>query len=602
MPLTPALTRFNIAALRIGLGLLSGQIAFGQTNAPTTRTDVLVVGAGISGLSAALEAARIGAQVTVIDMASVFGGHAVMAEGGLLFAGSPLQLKNGIHDTPERAYNDMLAWGEDINHGWAKYYLENGLKEVHDWLTEMGVTFESVRQLAGNSVARFHYTKGRGLGLVSPLYAACVAMPNIQFVWNVRVAKLRAENGRHFAEATNLRTSETITFAAAALVLATGGSQNNFELLKQNWPKDLPFPQKILLGSGVNSVGDGLKLAAQVGGKIAHMDYQWHYPWGLPDPRDPSGKRGLNARNTLSVWVNAEGRRFTNEVAGAKFNMPTLIAQPGGTYWMIFDEGTKRHFEIAGSGWAEMETLDRMILSNPALTTKQDTIKELAEAIKLPADTLAQTIARFNELVARGDDVDFARFGPSSAKWVGKASVPRMQPQVLNNPPFYALQIFPLSRKNNGGVQIDLSCRVLDESGNPIEGLFAVGELTGSGGMNGKAGLEGVWLAPGVALGRVAGRTAAADARQRPSKSFSVAAPVAKIVAEQKSCRECHNLEALVTQNRTGYWHFEKVHQRVLETQKTCVECHAEMTPNNAAPHRINRTLQIAACTQCHGQ
>ncbi len=292
-----------------------GFVSFAAAQSAPQSSDVTVVGAGISGLSAALEAARAGANVVVIEMSSVFGGHAVMTGGGVLFAGSPLQRQKGIEDTPARAYRDMAAWGEDINHAWAEYYTANGMTEVHDWLQTMGVQFIGLSLLGGNSVARFHVTKGGGLGLVSPLYLNCLERSNIRFVWNTRVTGLKAERGRYVAETTNLRTGESSSISTAALVLATGGSQSNSALLQKYWPKDVPFPQRLLLGSGINSMGDGLKLAAEVDAKIDHMEYQWHYPSGLPDPRDPTQTRGLWSLNHASIWVNRAGQRFINELA-----------------------------------------------------------------------------------------------------------------------------------------------------------------------------------------------------------------------------------------------------------------------------------------------
>ena len=161
--------------------------ATGGAQDALTSTDVLVVGAGISGLSAALEAARGGAAVTVIEMSSVFGGHAVMSEGGVSMVGTPLQHSTGVQDSAELAYKDFMHWGEDVSEEWVRYYVNNSRHEVYDWLRDMGVVFYRLSQPAGNSVPRFHGAQGRGLGLVSPLYRECVRHPNITFAWNTQV-------------------------------------------------------------------------------------------------------------------------------------------------------------------------------------------------------------------------------------------------------------------------------------------------------------------------------------------------------------------------------------------------------------------------------
>ena len=100
--------------------------------------DVLVVGAGISGLSAALEAGRGSAKVTVIDMFSVFGGIGVMSHGGVCLVDSPVQQSFGIKDNPELAYKDFIEWGENVNTGWVRYYINNSVSEIYEWLIAMG--------------------------------------------------------------------------------------------------------------------------------------------------------------------------------------------------------------------------------------------------------------------------------------------------------------------------------------------------------------------------------------------------------------------------------------------------------------------------------
>src|SRR5579863_2229481 len=106
--------------------------------------DAIVVGAGIAGLSAAYELAKGGAGVLVVDVASVFGGHAVMATGDLCIVGTPYQESQGFHDTPDLAYGDFVSWGEDANTKWVRYYVDHSREEIYDWLVGMGVTFEAL--------------------------------------------------------------------------------------------------------------------------------------------------------------------------------------------------------------------------------------------------------------------------------------------------------------------------------------------------------------------------------------------------------------------------------------------------------------------------
>jgi predicted oxidoreductase len=137
---------------------------------PTRDADVIVVGAGIAGISAALEGAHLGSNILVVDMASVFGGHAVMSEGAVSIVGSPLQRSLRIADTPDLAYADFVRWGEDADEAWVRYYVEHSVDEIYEWVTSMGVQFTDVLPRPGNTVPRYHLSKGRGLGLVAPLF------------------------------------------------------------------------------------------------------------------------------------------------------------------------------------------------------------------------------------------------------------------------------------------------------------------------------------------------------------------------------------------------------------------------------------------------
>ena len=121
-----------------------------------SRSDVIVVGAGISGLSAALELGRGGATVTVLDMSSVFGGHAVMAQGSLFIVQSPVQEAAGLKDSPELAFQDFIRHGEDVNEEWVRYYIENCRRDVFDWVSDLGVRFSGVSLAPGNPVEREH--------------------------------------------------------------------------------------------------------------------------------------------------------------------------------------------------------------------------------------------------------------------------------------------------------------------------------------------------------------------------------------------------------------------------------------------------------------
>jgi flavocytochrome c len=574
-------------------GYLASRAPRGGAGARTTA-DAIVVGGGIAGLSAAYELANGGADVIVVDMASIFGGHAVMATGDLTFAGTPFQEEHGVKDSPELALKDLQAWGEDPDPYWSRYYVEHARTEVYDWLVSMGVTFEKLILPPGNSVMRTHRTKGRGIGLVTPIFSACARRPNISFRWNTRADRLLVENGRITGVAvTDTRTNAATDLHGRVVVLATGGFQSNLDMVRASWRSDIPFPERFLTGSGLNSMGTGHKLAAAAGAALTRLDHQWNYVTGLPDPRFPDGKRGLNAYNDLSIWVNSEGRRFLAEKTSAKFAFPVVARQKGSTYWSIFDEAAKHTFWIAGSDWSSFDAIEKQIFANPALMKSAATIEELAAKCGLPPAALRETVDRFNALVDKGVDDDFGRFG------AGKP----FKPKKLAQPPYYCAQFFPLSRKTMGGVAIDPSARVLDTGGHVIPGLYAAGELTGMGGLNGKYPLEGTFLAPSIVTGRVAGRTAVAELGAKAAPPVAPLAPPPAPPAQPTAatCMACHQLGTLTLQARPGYWHFEHVHRVVLARQYDCMKCHADLGPTyEPSTHHIDRAQQVRVCTTCH--
>jgi flavocytochrome c len=588
------------AAIAVGLAVTRGHRApkpATSVEAPSAPgTDAIVVGSGIAGLSAAYELAKGGANVTIVDMASVFGGHAVMATGDLCLVATPYQEAQGIHDSADLAYQDFVKWGEDPNPEWARYYVDHSREEIYDWVTSLGVSFETLVSPAGNSVRRTHRTKGRGIGLVTPIFRECARRRNIRFVYNTRLDRLLTSGARVVGiAATNVRTEESTELRADAVVLATGGFQSNLEMVREAWPKDVPFPERFLVGSGMNSMGSGHNVAREAGAALVNLDHQWNYITGLPDPRFPDGKRGLNAQNKSSIWVNADGKRFVAEQISAKLGFPVVTRQKGSTYWSIFDEDAKRSFWIAGSDWGSFDAIESQIFSRHDLVKSAQTIEELASQAGLPVLNLRATIEAYNRMVALGSDTEFARFGP------GKSA----PPSKIARPPFYAVQFFPLTRKSMGGVAIDTSCRVVDTEHHVIAGLFAAGEVTGLAGINGKAALEGTFLGPSIVTGRVAGRAALASlAHGEPPAPEPINPPdfdAATAQSTVQTCMACHQLPTLVGKARSGYWHFEKVHGVVLARRYDCMLCHGELGPTyQPSRHRIDRLAQSYTCPRCH--
>lgn len=199
-----------------------------------------------------------------------------------------------------------------------------------------------------------------------------------------------------------------------------------------------------------------------------------------------------------------------------------------------------------------------------------------------------------------GTDLLFGRFDPQHPP-TALPGRPALEPIATG--PFYAIPIYPMTRKSLGGIAVDLQCRVLNQQRTPIPNLYAAGEVTGFNGLNGKAGLEGTLLGPSILQGRILGQNLAKLVRHATISEAPTAAATAKhapTTTAAAACESCHPLKILTATPRKGYWHFEQVHKAVLDRGWECLTCHADMSPFDAKRHRTDSMAQISACARCH--
>ena len=552
-----------------------------------------MVGGGIAGLSAALEAAESGAAVLVIEKASVAGGHAVRA-GGLALVDTPLQRAKGYTDSAQLATQDLLRWGETADEAWVRRYAAESGTDVHDWLTDMGVEFAILLDTPEDSVPRFHFTRGSAINVIVPMLRKVFATQNIEFRFSTTVRELLVKGGAVTGVvAQDRRTGESLKLTAQSVVLATGGFQSDLQRVRNYWPKALPHPNRILIGSGRYADGAGLALAEPVAAELTRMDQQVTFVTGLPNPRQPT--HGLLTQNPSAIWVNAEGRRFTNEAAASKFSEQAVLNMQPAYHWIVFDARGRRALRVRGASWLNKNTIADVILDN-AHAKSADSIRALAVAMGVPAPGLEDTVARFNRYMDVGTDLDFQRFSPTR---------PDNAARKIDQAPFYAMQLFPMTRKSMGGLAIDAQAQVIDVDGEPIPGLFAAGELTGVAGINGSFGQSGTFLGPSVLTGRIAGRAVASQVtpRQQPADS-STAKPPSDATADADDqdvvLMSATQLQAMLNTVGAATWHFAQAHATVLERKLDCAQCHSNQWPTAPASGRAARIAQLDSCTTCH--
>lgn len=462
--------------------------------------DVVVVGAGAAGLGAALEAARRGARVTVLDAAPEVGGTGRTAGAGTCVAGSGLQAREGITDSPGQALEDWLAWGgPTADEQWAERYLRASVVDVYERLERLGIEWFGVRRPEGNSVPRWHRPRGGGLAVMRALEAAARDLPSVSWALSTRAKELVTTAGA-VRGVVAAGPHGPVEYRGRSVLIATGGFTNNLRMVQQH-ATSARGADHLLLGGGRGAVGEGHVMLQTVNAQFVNLDAVWMYPYATPDHRDPEGRRGLAVRGMEGdLWVGRDGCRFHNEaLRGGATGTPALLGRPGGTCWSVIDARLASRLTVADpyyrNGIEPLRGRIQQLLEESPFVRSGRTLTALAAEAGIDPDTLVSTVRDSNAAITSGLETD---------SW-GK---PLAGLDPLSEPPFYAIQLFPMARKNLGGVRTDLDCQVLDLDDNPIPGLFAAGEVAGMAGghVNGRAALEGTMLGPSFYSGQVAGR------------------------------------------------------------------------------------------------
>ena len=325
-----------------------------------------------------------------------------------------------------------------------------------------------------------------------------------EIVPSTEITRLKLENDRVTGiEGINSETGERVDVTAKAVVVSTGGFNSNLDMVLEARPE--LKRGRVMEGSGRGSTGSGHQLVREAGGYLTHMDHIWFYVYATPDYRDPRQRRGLAFRQAPGyIWVNQQGKRFHNEArSGGNSASPALLAQNPRHAWAIVDTPMVAKLEIADPYYRDGDKVSRKkvqeLLDDSPFIRKADTLADLAKKIDVDPATFLDTVERYNKAFDQKLEKE-----PEFGKPLGTS-------KKFDTPPYYAIQMFPLARKNFGGIKTDIRCRVLDKHFEPIQGLYAAGEAAGMAGghINGRAGLEGTMLGPSIFSGRVAGGWAA---------------------------------------------------------------------------------------------
>ncbi len=529
------------------------------------KADVVIIGGGLAGIVAAIELLDHDQRVVLIERSEEgkFGGLARSSFGGIFVVGSPEQKRAGIPDNAELALRDWLSYGElgeqdDWPRRWAEGYVNQCLDDVYRWLRRRGVKFfpvvnwvERGLHQPGNSVPRFHMVWGTGQGLVLALLGHLESHPNrsrLSIQFRHRVTEIIQTGGRFTACAgVSEETGEEFYAEGDCLVIAAGGIAGNHDLVRQHWFKPWGDPPEYLL-NGSHPAADGKMIEAvrRFGGNVTHLDWMWNYAAGVHHWKPEHERHGLSLVPPKSaLWVNFEGRRMGPPAMVTSFDthylVETICQQKKKYSWQILNwKIAKKELAVSGSEFNQairdkkpLKFLLTLALGNPGLVrefvehcpdfvTARST-RELVEKMNalagtedLDAKLLEEEIEAYDAQIERGqwlhNDDQLRRI--AHARQYRGDRIRTSKFAKINDPgslPLIAIREFILTRKSLGGIQTDLGSRVLDTSGEPMPGLFAVGEAAGfgGGGIHGRRSLEGTFLGGCIFSGRLAGRAIA---------------------------------------------------------------------------------------------
>lgn len=464
--------RIAIVVSIISVIFIGGFITYTLLRSDTV-TDVVVIGAGASGMSAAIEAADAGFDVILLEKMPYVGGNTARATAGINIVGSPFQDEMGIVDSKELFVNDVLVSGHSLNNKIMVEKLANESSDALNWLDNMGADLTDIGILAGHAVPRTLRPSGGqpvGSEIVRVLKKGVDERKIDLRLENKAISILTEASGEVSGVSVVDRSGRTYTIHAKNVIIATGGFGGSPEMY-------VYYNQELKGYKTTNSpsaTGDFITLVAPLDVKLVDMSYiQTHptvsYEYGMLITEAIRGNGG--------ILINNKGLRFSDELENRDLLSADILSQPNQEVYLVFNEEIKTSL-ASSSDYINMD----IILS-------ADTLDSLAEQMRIDKQTFQKTIVNYNQFVAQQSDTDFGR---------------RSLERTLESGKYYAIQVIPGVHYCMGGILIDDKARAIDSKGQIIKGLYASGEATG--GIHGLNRLGGNSLLDAVVFGRIAGR------------------------------------------------------------------------------------------------
>ena len=441
-----------------------------------TECDVVIIGAGGAGMTAAIEVRlrSADAKIILLEKMGIVGGNTNSATGGLNASETAIQKELGIEDSNQQYFADTMKGGYNKNNPELVKKMTEESAAIVDWLISIGADLTDVGKMAGSTNKRTHRPKG-GAPVGSHLTAVLkdnVEKADIDLRLNNKVTGIINDNGKA-AGVTVEANGKSYKIKAKAVIITTGGFGANPEMLvKYN---------SALEGFGTTNhkgaTGDAFAWGEQFNADVVDMTEIQTHPTVVPG----NGVMITEAvRGNGAIIVNRDGKRFCSEMATRDVMSKAILEQKGKTAFLVFDQGVRESLK-AIEGYVKQ-----------GLLIEAETEMALANKLAIPETDLVNTLEEYNRAQKAGEE----SMGRKASE----------MPRALENGPFYAVEIGPAVHHTMGGLKINTKAEVLDKNGNPIPGLFAAGEVTG--GIHGGNRLGGNAVADIEIFGKIAGDSA----------------------------------------------------------------------------------------------
>ena len=447
----------------------------GPKEEKTVDTEIVVIGAGGAGMTAAIMLHQAGKSFVLLEKMPYAGGNTTKATGGMNAAETHYQKEQGIEDSTALFAADTMKGGHALNDPSLVAMMANKSAAAIDWLDTIGASLPKISYSGGASVNRIHAPEdGSGVGgFLVDRFSAKLEELGVEILYNTAATELLTDGEGKICGVKADGEDCSYTFNCKAVILATGGFGANEEMYTQYRP-DL---KGTVTTNAPGATGDGILMAQALGADLVDIEQIQLHP---TVEQTTSILITESVRGDGAILVNSQGVRFTNELLTRDAVSAAELAQEGQFAWIIFDQNLRDH----------LKATEKYVKSG--ITVQADTIEGLAELLEIDPATLAKTLEDWNGYVKNQRDPDFGRTTGMDAD--------------LTTPPYYAIKIAPGIHHTMGGVKINTAAQVINTEGQPIPGLFAAGEVTG--GVHGGNRLGGNAVADIVIFGRIAAESA----------------------------------------------------------------------------------------------